>query len=182
MQRIIVIGSTGSGKSTLAKQLAEKLNLRYADGDDFHHLPGWKERSTEEFRALVDAATQGDRWVIAGNYFSKGAAITWPRADTVIWLDMPFWANFWQLLKRTLRRIRTREEICNGNYESFWLQFFTKQSLFLWFFKSWGGHRTRFGHIFAKPQKFPHITFIRLKSYAESAAFVEGLTVPAESL
>ena len=176
MQRILVIGTTGSGKSTLARALAEKLDLQYADGDDFHHLPGWKERSTAEFRELVDAATQGDRWVLAGNYFSKGAAITWPRADTVIWIDMPFWDNFRQLFARTVRRIFSREVICNGNFESFRLQFLTRQSLFVWFFKSWGRNRKRYAEIFARPEKFPHIRFIRLGSRAEARAFIDGIS------
>lgn len=176
MQRILIIGSTGSGKSTLAKALAAKLNLVYADGDDFHHLPGWKERSTAEFRELMDAATKGERWVVAGNYFSKGAAISWPRADTVIWLDMPFAANVWELFKRTLRRCLSGEEICNGNRESFRQQFFSKQSLFVWLLKSWKNHHTRYAQIFAKPEKYPHITFIRLRSYKESRDFVEKLT------
>jgi adenylate kinase family enzyme len=175
MQRILVIGTTGSGKSTLAQALAEKLNLKYADGDDFYYLPGWQERPTPEFRVLIDAATKGDRWVVAGNHFAKGAAISWPRADTVIWLDLPFWQNFRQLFVRTLRRLITREAVCNGNYESLYLQLCTKQSLFLWFFRSWGRNRERLGQIFAKPGKHPHIKFIRLRSRAEIKAFMESL-------
>ena len=176
MQRILIIGTTGSGKSTLAKTLSEKLNLPYADGDDFHHLPGWKERPVPEFRALIHAATQGERWVLAGNYFSKANDITWPRADTVIWLDLPFTANFWQLFKRTVKRLRTGEPICNGNYESFRLQFMTKESLFIWFLKSWGKNRQRYADIFAHPQDYPHLKFIRLRSYRESQEFIESLS------
>lgn len=175
MQRILVIGTTGTGKSTLARQLAEKLGLAYADGDDFHHLPGWKERPLEEFRGLVDAATQGEKWVLAGNYFSKANDITWPRADTVIWLDMPFAVNFWQLFKRTVKRLRTGEVICNGNYESFRLQFMTKESLFIWFLKSWGKNRERYAAIFAKPEDYPHLTLIRLRSHRHNQEFIDKL-------
>jgi adenylate kinase family enzyme len=175
MQRILIIGTTGSGKSTLARQLAESLGLAYADGDDFHHLPEWKERPIEGFRALVDAATQGEKWVLAGNYFSKANDITWPRADTVIWLDLPFTVNFWQLFKRTVWRLRTGEAICNGNYESFRLQFMTKQSLFIWFLKSWGKNRKRYNAIFANPADYPHLRLIRLQSHQQSRAFLDKL-------
>jgi adenylate kinase family enzyme len=172
MKRILIIGTTGSGKSTLAKQLAEKLGIEYIDLDDFHHLPGWKERPREEFRALTEKAAQQESWVFAGNYFSKATDITWPRADTIIWLDLPFLPNFWQLLKRTVRRSYTGEMICNGNYESFRLQFMSKQSLFIWFLKSWGLNRKRYTEIFAKPDAYPHLRFIRLRSHAEMEQFL----------
>lgn len=33
---VVVIGVSGSGKSTIAAELAGRLNLRFADADDFH--------------------------------------------------------------------------------------------------------------------------------------------------
>jgi len=175
MQRIIIVGDTGSGKTTLAQQLAKKLGFSYTDLDDLFHLPGWKERPTEEFRALVDVATQGEKWVVAGNYFSKTQGITWPRADTLIYLDMPFTTNFWQLFKRTWRRSHSGEAICNGNRETFAKQFLTKDSILLWFLRKWRGTRKRYGDIFANPEAYPHLKFIRLQSYRQSCEFLDGL-------
>jgi adenylate kinase family enzyme len=173
MQRIIIVGDTGSGKTTLAQQLAKKLGLTYIDLDDLFHLPGWQERPTAEFRALVDAATQSEKWIVAGTYFSKTQDITWPRADTLIYLDMPLASNFWQLLKRTVRRSYQGEIICNGNREAFVKQFLSKNSILLAFLKKWQTTRKRYGGIFAKPEAYPHLGFIRLQSYRQARDFLD---------
>jgi len=175
MKKIVIIGSTGSGKSTLAKKLSQKLELAYIDLDDFHHLPGWKERTREEFCELTEAATRGGAWVVAGNYLAKAADITWPRADTLIWIDLPFFFNLKQLLKRSFKRAATQEIICNGNRETLGKLFFSKDSILLWLLRSHHKNRKRYGKIFAHPEAYPHLTLIRLRSNAESDAFIAGL-------
>lgn len=152
MQRIVIIGTTGSGKSTLAKNLATKGGLVHIDLDNLYHLPGWQERPLDDFRRLLTEATQAEKWAIAGNYESKSQDITWPKADTLIWLDMPFWPNFWQLFKRTMKRAYTGEVICNGNTELLVRQFFSKKSILLWFLKTWHKNRKKYAAIFAKPE------------------------------
>ena len=172
MKRIIIIGTTGAGKSTLGRKLAAKHGLAYTDLDDLHWLPGWQERPRDDFNAKLKEAVTPAGWVLAGNYMSRVPEIAWPLADTLIWLDIPFWPNFLALAKRTFTRARTQEDICNGNRESLMKQLFSKESLFVWFFKTWGKNRKRFGAIFAAPEAYPNLTLIRLCSYAEAAAFV----------
>lgn len=173
MQRIVIVGTTGSGKSTLAKRLAQKINAPYIDLDNLHHLPGWQERPVEEFRALLTEKIKGDSWVVAGNYASRAQDILWPRADTIIWLDMPFWINFWMLIRRTFTRALSGEEICNGNKETLLKQFFTKNSILWWFLKTFHKNRVRYGRQVANPAAFPGVTFIRLGSYAETSQFMK---------
>lgn len=175
MQRVLVIGMTGSGKSTLAKALAESLKLPYVELDAIHHLPGWKEIPREEFRTRAAEIAQGEKWVMDGNYVNRAGDITWPLADTVIWLDMPFFANFARLVARTLRRWRTQETICNGNRESLLKTFFTKHSLLWWFLKTRHRTRRKYAEAFAHPEQYPHLKMIRLRTYAESRAFIDGL-------
>ena len=171
MQRIVIVGTTGVGKSTLAKALAEKMRLVHIDLDDLHHLPGWKERPNDDFRRLLTEAIRVEKWAVAGNYISKAQDITWPQADTLIWLDMPFWPNFWQLLKRTYTRARRGEIICNGNRE----KFINKDSILLWFLKTWHKNRQQYAVIFANPASYPHLRFIHLQSYQQSREFIDKL-------
>jgi adenylate kinase family enzyme len=177
MQRIVVVGSTGSGKTTLGKKLAEAYGLKFIDLDELHHLPGWLERSSEEFSALLDEATQGDKWVVAGNYTTISRKIAWLRADTMIWLDVPFLSCFYQLLKRTISRSITGELICNGNRENLARQFFTTDSILWWFFKSWRKVYNQYMQVFDQPLQYPHLRLIRLRSYRESREFVAGAKV-----
>jgi adenylate kinase family enzyme len=117
VKRVVVIGSTGSGKSTFARALAAELGVPYTDADDLFWTPGWVEVDLDTFRRRLAEAVAGDEWVLAGNYFSRSVDVTWPRADTVVWLDLPLPLVLYRSVSRTVRRSITKEVICNGNTE-----------------------------------------------------------------
>ncbi|WP_327010199.1 adenylate kinase [Dactylosporangium sp. NBC_01737] len=116
MRRVSVVGNSGSGKSTLGKALAARLGVPFVELDAIHHLPGWQPIDVTEFRKKVGEITEGDGWVIDGNY-SAVRDLVWSRADTVIWFDLPRRTVIRQVLWRTIRRGVTREELWNGNRE-----------------------------------------------------------------
>ena len=64
------------------------------------------------------------------------------RADLVIGLDYPRWRSFWQLLRRTARRLVTREVICNGNRESLG-SVLSHDSILIWHVAAFGRARRR---------------------------------------
>ena len=136
-KRIIIIGSTGSGKTTLASQLADVLAVPHIELDALQFLPNWEVVSREEFRQkATEAVNIHTEWVMDGNY-SILQDITWARADTFIWLDYHILVNTWRLLKRSVARSITKEELWNtGNQENLWQHLFTRDSLFLWLFKT----------------------------------------------
>ncbi len=175
MQRIIVVGNTASGKSTLAKKLAETFGLFYQDLDDLHFLPGWQARPPEEFRALLDAASRNKAWVLAGNYIENSSDISFQRADTLIWLDLPFLPNFLKLLQRTIKRIWTAELIHNGNRETFLTEFCSPKSIIWWFFKLRKHDNEVLEQLFANPANHPNLRLIRLSSYKESRDFIKKI-------
>jgi adenylate kinase family enzyme len=134
-KRIVVIGVAGAGKSTLAQRLSEKLGVRYIELDALYWQAGWQEPDPFVFWEQVEDAIEADSWVAAGNYGNIRFVI-WPRAEAVIWLDYPLHIAFWRLLKRTIQRALTREELWNGNRETFWrhLPIWSRKSLFHWQF------------------------------------------------
>ena len=58
-------------------------------------------------------------WVVDGNYFDEvGAALVWPAADVVVWLDIPRRTAFRRAVVRTARRVVGRRALWNGNRET----------------------------------------------------------------
>lgn len=129
---IYIVGTSGSGKSTLARILAERLKLRHIELDALSFLPGrWEQRPDGEFETSVKDAISEDGWVICGNYKNVRPLIL-DRVDLVVWINYSFAKTFWWTLKRTVKRIYDQSPICNGNYESIAIQFFSKKSILWW--------------------------------------------------
>jgi adenylate kinase family enzyme len=140
-RRIVCFGASGSGKSTMAAALAERLDLPAVHLDDHCWDPGWSEVPTDEQRARLLPIIRSDRWVLDA-LRSSIAADAWPRIDAVVALDYDRQVSLARLVRRTARRIRTREAVCNGNVETVRLAL-AKDSVIWWHFRSWRAKRER---------------------------------------
>lgn len=136
MQRIIVVGTTGSGKSTVASKLSKQLGHPHTQLDALFWRPNWGESPDSEFFEKIKKAVDQPTWVLDGNYHHTNQ-LTWIHADTVIWIDFPFWLTFYQNLTRSQKRSVSRKEIWEGtgNKESL-LRLFSSDSILLWLLKS----------------------------------------------
>lgn len=117
MTRYWVSGNSGAGKTTLSRELARRIGARHVELDGLFHMEGWTPKETEAFIADVKAATAGDSWVLDGNYRGR-LTDDLVDADVYVWLDYPRWITFPRVLRRTLRRAVSRQELWNGNRES----------------------------------------------------------------
>ncbi|MEK3936231.1 topology modulation protein [Sporosarcina sp. FSL W7-1349] len=115
MEKIMVIGvSPGAGKSTFARQLGERTGIPVTHLDTLYWKPGWEESSNEEFLLAQQAIVQEDRWIVEGNY-SGTFSIREPRADTVIYLELPRWLCLYRVLKRRVQyHGKTRDDMAEG--------------------------------------------------------------------
>jgi adenylate kinase family enzyme len=174
---VIVIGTTSSGKSTLAEQLSARLGLDFVELDALYWQPNWTPATLEAFRASVETATRSGSWVVAGNY-QDVRDLTWPQAQAILWLDYSFPVVFWRLLKRTLRRGITREELWNGNREKFWwhLKLWSDESLFHWLFKTYWRRKREFPQLLALPE-YAHLKLFHFTSPKETDDWLRGLNV-----
>ncbi|MCX7750264.1 MAG: AAA family ATPase [Candidatus Bipolaricaulota bacterium] len=172
-RRISVVGTTGAGKTTLGRALAEGLGVPFIELDALAWLPGWTGRPVPELRALVEERTAAPAWVVDGNY-SAVRDIVWARADTVVWLDYPFWRVFLQLLRRTLRRSLRREELWSGNRETLRQAFLSRESILLWAIRTHRRRRREYAGLLARPEH-AHLTVIRLRSPQEAWRWLSGV-------
>lgn len=139
MDRIVIIGPPAAGKSTLAARIADRFAVPHLELDAIAHGPGWASTPPEQFRTALGERAESGRWVSDGNYFDR-ADWLWEQADTIVWLDLPLWVVVPRMVRRSLRRILTKEELWNGNREQ-WSALVGRDSLVLWAMKSQRIHR-----------------------------------------
>ena len=182
-RRIVIVGTTSSGKSTLASQLAEKISGDYIELDALHWEPNWVEAPDEVFRERVETAISSKlalseverAWVVAGNYRTV-RDLVWGNAQAVIWLDYSFHIVFWRLLKRTVHRAVTQEELWNGNRERFWwhLKLWSDESLFHWLFKTYWRRKREYPILFSLPEN-AHLKIIHFKHPKEAEEWLNNV-------
>jgi adenylate kinase family enzyme len=174
-KRISVNGSVCAGKSTLAPELARRFGLTYIELDALHHGPNWSEPTAEEFRHIVHEAMEQapDGWVIDGNYDLKLGDLIVDEADTIVWLDLPLSVKWGRLWRRTMDRIRNEIELWNGNRETWRGAFASRDSIFVWLFRSHIRHRRQW------PNRFDgDARLVRLRSEDDVRRWLE--TAPEE--
>ena len=117
-RRVIVTGLAGSGKSTFSLALAAKTGLPVIHLDLHFWKPGWVAPSETEWRDKQRGVLGGDAWIADGNYHET-LDLRLERADTVVFLDMPWCVCAWRAF---LRGFRMPGELPEGCNYSAWLR------------------------------------------------------------
>ncbi|TAJ84254.1 hypothetical protein [Reyranella sp.] len=144
MRRVAVFGTTGSGKSWLAERVASQAGLRVIELDALYWGRNWQPAPLELFRHRVERETVGDGWIVVGNY-AQVRDLVWRPADTLIWLDLSLPLVMSRLVRRTVKRVATGEDLWGtGNRETIANTFFSRDSILLWALKTHRLNRERF--------------------------------------
>jgi adenylate kinase family enzyme len=180
VQRISVVGSSASGKTRVSRRLSEVLGLPHLELDAVYHQPGWQPIDPEEFTRRVSDFAAGERWVIDGNYTSHGVAdLVWPRADALVWLDLPRTTVMRRVITRTLRRVATRQELWNGNREP-WTNLYSRdpeQNIILWAWTRFLPVRRRY-ELRSTDGTWAHLEVFRLCTSRDVGTFLAGVRLP----
>ena len=170
--RCVVIGTSGSGKTSFARALAKARGVSHIELDSLHWAENWTERSTEDFIAGVEAASAGSDWVADGNY-SAIRHVLWPRATDIVWLNYGRATVFSRILRRTLVRMVTQQELWAGNRESFRKTFLSRDSVLLWSFTTFGKNRVKYATLRSSGD-FPHLRWHEFQHPRQAAEFVRA--------
>ena len=171
--RIQIVGTSGSGKSTLANKLACELRLDRLELDSIFHQANWTPLPDDQFRASVAAFATAGNWIIDGNY-SKVRDILDNRITHLLWLDYPRWLVMLRVIRRTLRRGITRQELWNGNRENprDWFSLNREQNIILWAFTTHKSNRQRYLTLF---ENLPNVVKIRIGSPVQASRLLKSL-------
>jgi len=173
MDRISIIGTSGAGKSTLAHRLARILDVPSIELDAIHwRQGGWAPPPQGQFQEAVAEAVCRERWVVEGGY-SAVRPLIWERAETVVWLDYSLPVTFSRLLRRTVRRVASREELWGGNRQTLALML-SRDSMLLWCLKTHGPNRRKFREQLARP-KHQRLRVLHFRSPRQAEAWLAGL-------
>jgi len=143
MNRISVIGTSGSGKTKFANKLAVILRIPHVELDALYWEVDWEPAPGDVFRSRVREAVGAERWVVDGNYSKSARDLVWERADTIVWLDFSFIVTLGRVLRRTIYRLATGEECCNGNRERLG-KALSRDSVIMWTLQSYKRHRMEY--------------------------------------
>lgn len=175
--RVLFYGVTGSGKSSAAHAYAAASGLpEFSADDDIGWLPGWQQRSVEQQREIAADVAARDRWVLDSAY-GVWRDILVPRAELVVALDFPRWLSLSRLLRRSLRRVFTKEPVCNGNIETLG-RLFARDSIFYWHFNSFAKKKRVFREWQSNPDMPPVMVFRMPRYLNDWLAQVPGAAHP----
>jgi len=180
-QRMIVVGDSGSGKSTLAARIARAIDAPFIELDALHWKPNWVESSDDELRPKLEAAAATERWVAAGNYGRVSRGTLWPRAEVIVWIDLPLTTVLPRLMRRTYLRWKTHELLWGTNYED-WrnhVGLWERDNLFHFMLRNHGPRRKNYA-AFMAGNEFTQARWVRLCTPREIEAFVDTLQVERE--
>jgi adenylate kinase family enzyme len=158
VDRILVYGVTGSGKSTLAVEIGRRTGLPCHLVDELTWEPGWVEVPADVQRQRISPIVATDRWVMDSAY-GKWLELPLQRAELIVALDYPRWFSLARLVRRTTRRVITKETACNGNVETLF-KALGKDSIIRWHFQSFARKRTRI-YSWATDPDVPEVLILR---------------------
>jgi len=119
---------------------------------------------------VLGRALDQPQWILDGNY-NRTRSIKWRQVDTGVWLDYGFFRTLFQAVIPAIRRAATKEPLWGtDNTESFKKNFFSKDSVVVWTFKTYYSNRQRYLADMRDPA-YQHMRFVRLRSPSHTRQF-----------
>ena len=168
--RVLLAGVSGVGKTTLAGRIAAVTGGPHTEIDALFHGPAWTPRPG--FLADVRSLIRTDSWTTEWQYDAARPLLA-GNADLLVWLDFPFVrVTLPRLIRRTIRRRLSREELWNGNIEApLWTVLSDREHIVRW------AIRSRRNYTAAVPRlshEYPDLIVVRLRSQQEAEAWLSG--------
>ncbi len=113
MKKVAVFGKPGNGKSTLSKQLAAVTGIKLYAVDSILYQPDGQETDRASYEAAHERILASDEWIIEG-FAPLNALGSFNRrleeADTLIYIELPYFVTYWLVTKRLLKSVFKKPE------------------------------------------------------------------------
>jgi adenylate kinase family enzyme len=170
-RRVVVTGMAGAGKSTFSRALSAKTGLPVIHLDVHFWKPGWVPTPDDEWREKERELLAGDEWIVDGNYHVT-LVQRLERADTVVFLDTPWWICARRAFSRGVRR-PAGFELPAGCDESAWRRLRDEWCLVWRIWRARRSERERELVILSKHGK--HVALHVLRSRRAVCGFLDGV-------
>ena len=110
MKKVAVFGKPGGGKSTLSRKLSMAKGIQLCPLDLIEYKINGERVSPEEYSKNHSNLIKSDNWIIEG--FGTIESF-WQRvdaADTLIYIDLPYYVHYWWVTKRLLKSLLVKPE------------------------------------------------------------------------
>lgn len=129
MKKIAVIGKPANGKSTLSKELALATGIKLYPLDSVLYKQNGEEVNRKSYEEFHESIISYDEWIIEG-FGPMNSLDSFNRrleaADTLIYIDLPYFVTYWLVTKRFLKGLFIKPEgwpegssVLKGTLESY---------------------------------------------------------------
>jgi len=126
MKRIAIFGKPGSGKSTLSKALALETGIDFHPLDEMLFDKNGDVVDRDIYVKAHDNIVKNDSWIIDGFDFMETFNKRLDAADTLVYIDLPYFVSYWLVTKRFLKGLQVKlqgwpegSSVLKGTIESF---------------------------------------------------------------
>ncbi|MDH5361501.1 MAG: adenylate kinase [Gammaproteobacteria bacterium] len=103
MNKVAVFGKPAGGKSTLAKNLSVQTGIKLCALDLIEYKKNGERVSREEYANKHAEWIDADNWIIEGLGTLESFWLRIDAADTLIYVDLPYYVHYWWATKRLLK-------------------------------------------------------------------------------
>jgi len=103
MNKVAVFGKPGSGKSTLSRKLSAETGIKLCALDLIEYKKNGERVLPEEYSKKHADLIDADNWIIEGLGTLTSFWLRIDAADTLIYVDLPYYVSYWWVTKRLLK-------------------------------------------------------------------------------
>lgn len=110
MKKVVIFGKPGGGKSTLSRRLSAVTGIQQCSLDLIEYKKNGERVPAEEYSKKHADLLVADNWIIDGLGTLDSFWLRIAAADTLIYVDLPYYIHYWWVTKRLLKSFFVKPE------------------------------------------------------------------------